>query len=79
MKDILVMILEIFAIIIAVLWTSGVIYLISRGRLFNYFFHNVMEWHLPDDKPQEFNGCSFHTHCKFCGKEIEQDSQGNWY
>lgn len=75
-----VMILEIFLIIIAVMWISGIIYLISGGRIFNRFFHNVMEWHLPNDKePQGFDGVNIHAHCRFCGKEIEQDSQGNWY
>ena len=75
----LVKILEIIAIIIAIMWMSGVIYLISKGRIFNWFYHNIMGWHLPDDKPQEFDGCNIRTHCKFCGKEIIQDSQGNWY
>ena len=26
-----------------------------------------------------FDGCSKHNHCKYCGKEIMQDSQGNWF
>ena len=72
-------ILEILIITVGVIWISGIIYLISGGRIFNRFFHNVMEWHLPDDKPQEFNGCNIHAHCRFCGKRIMQDSQGNWY
>lgn len=75
----LIKILEIIVINMAIIWISGVIYLISKGHIFNWFYHNVMKWHLPDDKPQEFNGCNVHAHCKFCGKEIMQDSQGNWY
>lgn len=75
----LVKILEIVVIIIAISWVSGVAYLISKGHIFNLFYHNVMGWHLPDDKPQEFDGCSIHARCKFCGKEIMQDSQGNWF
>ena len=72
-------ILVIFIIIMTAVWTGGAIYLISGGRIFNRFYHNILNWHLPDDEPQEFDGCNIHTHCKYCGKEIIQDSQGNWY
>lgn len=58
---------------------SKVIYFISKGRIFNWFYHDVMGWHLPNNEPQEFDGCSFHTHCKVCGKEIKRNSQGNWF
>lgn len=75
----IIKILEIIGIIMAIMWTSGVIYMATKGLIFNWFFHDVMEWHLPDDKQQEFDGCSVHAHCKFCGKEIMQDSQGNWF
>ena len=44
------------------------------------FFHDIMGWHVPDKgEASAFDGCSFHNHCKFCGKEIMQDSQGNWF
>ena len=75
----LVTILEIIAIIIAIMLVGGIIYMISNGRIFNWFYHDVLEWHMPNDELQEFDGCSIHTHCKFCGKEIMQDSQGNWF
>lgn len=26
-----------------------------------------------------FNGCSDCSHCRFCGKKIMMDSQGNWF
>ena len=75
----LVKILEIIVILIAINCVCGVIYQISKGRIFNWFYHNVLGWHLPDNKPQEFDGCNIHAHCKFCEKEIMQDSQGNWF
>ena len=75
----LVKILEIVVIIIAIAWVSGVVYLISKGKIFKRFYHNILGWHLPSDEPQGFDGCSFHAHCKFCGKEIMQDSQDNWF
>ena len=45
---------------------------------FKKFYHNFMHWHQPSER-QFFDGCSFHTKCKWCGKEIMQDSQGNWF
>lgn len=75
----LVKVLAIVSIIIAIAWVSGIVYLISEGKIFKRFGHNIMGWHLPNDEPQGFDGCNFHAHCKFCGKEIIQDSQGNWF
>jgi hypothetical protein len=75
----LVIFLKAIVIIIAIMFISGVVYLISKGKIFKLFYHDILEWHLPDDKPQKFDGCSFHAHCKLCGKEIMQDSQGNWF
>ena len=75
-----VKILGIIVIIIATAWVGGgAIYLRSKGHVFNWLYHNVMGWHLPDNEPQEFDGCNVHAHCKFCRKKIMQDSQGNWF
>ena len=74
----IITIIEIIGILIAVMWIAGVIYLASKGRLFKRFYHNVLKWHLPNEE-QGFDGCSFHSNCKICGKEIMQDSQGNWF
>ena len=55
---------------------SGVIYLATgMGRR---FYHDLLKWHMPDGK-ETFDGCSMHSHCKYCGEEIMQDSQGNWF
>jgi hypothetical protein len=27
----------------------------------------------------KFDGCSIHASCSKCGKEVMQDSQGNWF
>lgn len=45
---------------------------------FKGFYHDVLGWHEPIDK-EWFDGCNFCSHCKYCGKEIMQDSQGNWF
>lgn len=45
---------------------------------FKRFYHDVLGWHKPTDE-KEFDGCNICSHCKYCGKEIMQDSQGNWF
>ena len=74
----IITILEVIGILIAIMWITGVLYLVTKGRVFKWFYHNVLEWHLPNEE-QRFDGCSIHSTCKFCGKEIMQDSQGNWF
>lgn len=74
----IITILTIIVILIAIMLVTGIIYLISKGRLFKLFYHDILEWHLPNGE-QGFDGCSVHSVCKFCGKEIMQDSQGNWF
>lgn len=44
-----------------------------------FFYHDFLHWHTPDDSPQWFDGLSDHAVCKHCGKDIMQDSQGNWF
>lgn len=46
--------------------------------LFKWFYHDILGWHKPTDE-REFDGCNTCLHCKYCGKEIMQDSQGNWF
>ena len=73
-------------ICIAILIVIGIPYVLSlifAPYYFNFgfgkwFFHDVMKWHRPDET-NSFDGCSFHSRCKICGKEIMQDSQGNWF
>lgn len=44
------------------------------------FYHDVLNWHRPiETEENTFDGLSVHNHCKFCGEEIMQDSQGNWF
>lgn len=40
--------------------------------LFKFWYHDFLGWHRPD-------GSSRHTRCKYCKKDILQDSQGNWF
>lgn len=45
---------------------------------FRKFLCNVLGWHKPK-RNIGFDGCSLHSICKYCGKNIMQDSQGNWF
>ena len=47
--------------------------------LFKFYYHDFLGWHTPDDSPQWSDGCSRHAVCKYCGRDIMQDSQGNWF
>ena len=42
------------------------------------WFCNVFGWHKAP-KEQGFDGCSANGVCPVCGKEVLQDSQGNWF
>ena len=44
-----------------------------------FFYHDVLHWHIPDNSTHYFDGLSDHATCKYCGKDIMQDSQGNWF
>ena len=54
----------------------SIVYLITG--IGKWFYHDKLQWHRPDGT-ESFDGCSCCSHCKYCGKEIMQDSQGNWF
>lgn len=56
----------------------GLIWLKFQFKWGDKFYHDFMGWHIPDDSLSH-DGCSFHSRCKICGKDIMQDSQGNWF
>ena len=43
------------------------------------FFHDVLEWHDGDGSNVTFDGCSLVSRCKRCGKQVLQDSNGDWF
>lgn len=45
---------------------------------FRRFLHNFMGWHEPCDR-MGFDGISFTSVCKYCGKSILMDSNGDWF
>jgi hypothetical protein len=47
-------------------------------RFLRKVFHDWLGWH-NGDGPRWFDGCSVHSTCSTCGKEVMRDSQGNWF
>ncbi len=51
--------------------------------LFNWigqFLDDTLGWHTPlYEEGLTHDGASFHSRCWYCGKDIMQDSQGNWF
>lgn len=71
-------------IVIAILGAPLVICALSplylKWGVGKWFYHNVLGWHMPkENEKNSFDGCSEHNHCKYCDKDIMQDSQGNWF
>lgn len=67
----------VFLVVGIIFMITSVIYL--KTGLFKFFYHDVLGWHQPGNFPKWFDGCSTHSNCKYCKKEIMQDSQGNWF
>ena len=64
---------------ILLIWLSGAVLYQTTG-FFKFFFHDILGWHEPDkDERKYFDGCNRHATCKYCGKDIIEDSQGNWF
>lgn len=64
----------------SIVWTIVAMTLYLKYGLFKFYYHDILGWHEPDKSAKEWNdGCSQHCVCRHCGKEIMQDSQGNWF
>ena len=47
---------------------------------FKSFFHDFLKWHVPaPGAKQWYDGINVHSYCKYCGAEIIQDGNGNWF
>ena len=71
------MIALIILVVISTIMVSSSILYFKKGY-FKKFYHDVLGWHTPNGSVG-FDGCSFYSKCKHCGKDIMQDSQGNWF
>ena len=62
--------------VLALFLVLAILYL-ARGWN-RWLFHNLLGWHKPI-KEKTFKGINIISRCKYCGKEMAQDSQGNWF
>lgn len=65
-----------FAAFLVAWYVPPVLYF--KNGWFKKYFHGILGWHIPDEKPL-FDGVNKHAICKYCHKDIMQDSQGNWF
>lgn len=66
-------------VILFLFWIIGIAWFLGHPfKAGVWLFHDIMGWHYPDDS-SSFDGCSVHSRCRYCKKEIMQDSQGNWF
>ena len=66
-------------VILFLFWITGIAWFLGHPfKAGAWLFHDIMSWHYPDDS-SSFDGCSVHSRCRYCKKEIMQDSQGNWF
>lgn len=75
MKDLFLIIL---LLAFAFMLIGSDLYSATRGKVFKRLYHDKLLWHIPQEA-RGFDGCSMHSICKICKKEIMQDSQGNWF
>lgn len=74
----LVITLSVF-VVIGLLFILGATLYLKYGKM-KWLYHNILSYHEPEDYNNiTFDGCNCHAVCKHCGKEIMQDSQGNWF
>lgn len=64
--------------IIGLLCITGLMWVFSSFRPFKFFYHDILKWHEPDKETIIYYRYNFYAKCRFCGKEIHLDSQGNW-
>lgn len=63
----------------SVAWMYTAAGLYFKFGFLKFFYHDLLGWHRPSESPVWSDGCSDHAVCKYCGKDIMQDSQGNWF
>lgn len=77
---VLCIILIIICIPLAIIWLCSLCWVLTTFRPMKRLCHDILGWHDPDpDEERWSDGCSVHCHCRYCGKEIMKDSQGNWF
>lgn len=74
----MIAVLVILGVLVGILLLSLLWYVTGHPKVMKYIAHDMFGWH----KPTEFiykEGINTISTCKYCGKKIIQDSQGNWF
>ena len=56
------------ALILLLIWLPPILY--KRTGRFKPLFHDILEWHEPDDGLKWTDGYHTYAHCKHCGERI---------
>lgn len=72
--NILMIILLVFLLGLCI---PSILYL-KFGRI-RWLYHDILGWHQPEKNTVRVEDVNTHAVCKWCGKDIMQDSQGNWF
>lgn len=73
MKILMVVLLSIMAFVI---W-SAIFY--DLFGWFKGFYHDILDWHIPDTKKTKVEGYTETSICACCGRRIMRDPRGNWF
>lgn len=74
----MVIAMEILASVIILFLVGSIIY--HKAGALKFFYHDLLGWCAPENGSDTwYDGCSVHATCKYCKREIMQDSQGNWF
>lgn len=68
--------------VLFLIWLLGLAWIFTPFRPCKWFFHDILGWHEPDPRKgieMDPYCVNIHGTCKYCGKHITQDSQGNWF
>lgn len=63
----------------AVAWVYIAAGLYFAFGFLKFYYHDLLGWHRPDDSPMTLDGITVHATCRYCGRDIMRDSQGNWF
>jgi len=74
--DIIGLLFAFFVICGGILLLAILVYDLVAGT---HYSCDILGWHNGRAGIQRFDGCSIHAACSKCGKEVMQDSKGNWF
>jgi hypothetical protein len=69
-----------YLIIISVLfWVTPFVLCLYDKYMGTHYSCSIFGWHDGKGNRYTFDGCSIHSTCSKCCREVMQDGQGNWF